>query len=142
MRRFTNRHGPATKLVLCTHCNGRIETAARAMSVFCPHCRQRVILEDFKIRGYHAVQAFATCGDVVVERNGTLSAPIRVSSIKVKGQVWGSVEARERVEVAKTGSVKGTVKTPCLVVKDGGVIVGRCEIGQNSAPAAVGGVRG
>jgi len=107
------------------------------MSIFCPHCRKRVILENYTIKSYHADRSFATCGDVLVERGGTLSAPILVNRLTVKGQVWGSVQARERVEVAKTGLVKGPIKAPCLVVKDGGVIVGRCEIGLPSA--AVGG---
>lgn len=127
---FGTKAASAPRVVYCTHCNRQIDVCARAMSVFCPHCRQRVILEDYTIRSYHAVQSFRTCGDVVVERRGTLSAPIRVSTIKVKGKVWGNVEARERVEVARTGLVRGSVRAPYLIVQDGGVIVGRCEIGS------------
>lgn len=117
--------------VLCTNCQGRIDTTARAMSIFCPHCRKRVILENFTIRGYHAEQSFSTCGNIVVEKDGTLAAPVQASRLTVKGQVWGDVNARECVEIRKTGRLKGAIRAPELIVKDGGIIVGRCEIGTH-----------
>ena len=134
MKQVGSRRKPLRRFVECTNCGGRIETTARAMSIFCPHCRKRVILEDFSIKGYHADKQFATCGDVTVEKGGTLSAPVQVSCLTVKGQVWGDVDARERVEIRKSGLIKGTVRAPQLIVKDGGVIVGRCEIGLFRAP--------
>jgi hypothetical protein len=134
MNPLGSRRKPQRRFVDCTSCGGRIETTARAMSIFCPHCRKRVILEDFCIKGYHAEKQFATCGDVTVEKGGTLSAPVQVSRLTVKGQVWGDVNARECVEIGKSGLIKGVVRAPQLVVKDGGVIVGRCEIGLFRAP--------
>ena len=73
------------------------------MSVFCPHCKQRLILEDFKIKSYYAVRDFSTCGDIVVEKKGHVVAPIKVSNLTVKG--------KEAKEVGKSFSltVKGDV---------------------------------
>ena len=120
---------PKTRRVPCPFCERTVEVAVRTMSLFCPHCRQRVILENFKIKTYHATRDFVTVGDVTVEKNGILSAPSRVGSLTVKGKVWGSVQARRRVYIKKTGLVKGNVVSPALVVDDGGVLVGRCRIG-------------
>lgn len=120
---------PRTRNVDCPHCDKPLEVGARSMSIFCPHCRQRVILENIKIKTYHATRDFVTAGDVTVERNGTLSAPTRVINLTVKGKVWGNVSARQRVCVKKTGSIKGNVETPSLIVDPGGVLVGHCRIG-------------
>lgn len=117
------------KQVLCTHCNGAVEVASKALSVFCPHCRQRLILEDFRIKNYRAVRQFATCGDVVVEQHGAVAAHVLVGNLLVKGRIQGNVEARGKVEVAKTGGIHGDIRAPRLVVHPGGTIEGFCRIG-------------
>ncbi len=117
------------KRVLCTHCNGPAEVADKAMSVFCPHCRQRLILESFRIKSYHAVRKFATCGDVVIEKHGAVAASVLVGNLVVKGRVQGNVEARGKVEVAKTGHISGDIRAPRLVVHSGATLKGFCRIG-------------
>ena len=52
--------GGAAKCILCPYCSQPTEVALRAMSIFCPHCRKRVILEDYKITSYYAVREFFT----------------------------------------------------------------------------------
>jgi len=98
------------------------------MSVFCTHCHKRVILENYKLRGYHCVAEFATCGDVVVERNGYVVAPIKVGKLTIKGKVQGNVLARGAVAVDKTGSLKGDVVAPALLVELGGALIGFVRI--------------
>ena len=119
------------KAVICTHCNGASEAGQRAMSVFCPHCHKRVILENYKIRSYYGVTEFATCGDIVVERRGHVVAPIKVSNLTVKGKVQGRVTARGRVKVGKTGYLKGNVDAPALIVESGAKLDGLYRIGPN-----------
>lgn len=103
------------------------------MSLFCPHCKKRVILEDFRIKTYHAVRLFVTCGDVLVERSGHIAAPIKVGNITIRGTVRGNIQARGTVEVGKTGRLTGDIRARHLVVRDGGIIVGRCHIGPDGA---------
>ena len=122
-----------TKHVTCPWCDRALEVVARSMSMFCPHCNQRVILEDFKIKSYHGVKEFVTLGNVTVEKNGTLSAPTRATNLTVKGKVWGDVKVSERVQIKRTGLVRGDVVAPSLIVDEGGVLVGRCVIGANAA---------
>ena len=116
------------KEVVCPHCGGVTEAARRAMSIFCPHCHQRVILEDFRIRRYHGVVEFATCGDVVVERRGFLVASVKVDNLTVKGKVQGKVTARGSVRICKNGQLKGDVTTPLLIVESGGMLDGFVQV--------------
>lgn len=124
----SNRQG-AVKQVVCTYCERPSEVARRAMSVFCPHCKKRLILEDFKIRSYYAVREFFTCGDIVVERKGHVVAPIKAGKLIVKGKVQGSVIALGEVRVGKTGSFKGDIEAPSLHIESGGVVDGFLRIG-------------
>jgi cytoskeletal protein CcmA (bactofilin family) len=118
----------AVKQFICTHCGQVSEAAKRAMSVFCPHCQQRVVLEDFRIRGYYGVSDFATCGDILVERGALVVAPIKVKSLAVKGTVQGAVIARGQVTVKKTGSLVGDIQAPSLLVERGGALDGFVRI--------------
>jgi len=129
MASFGLKSKPKTKDVICPFCERSFQVAGRTMSLFCPHCRQRVIVEDRKIKSYHASRDFVTAGDVTVEKNGTLSAPSRVNSLVVKGKVWGNVRARQAIHIKKTGLLKGDITSPLLMVDEGGVLVGRCRIG-------------
>ncbi len=118
----------AMRRVQCTQCGQESEVAKRAMSVFCPHCKERVILENYTVKSYHASRLFATCGDIIVEKSGIVSAIIRVQNLTIKGQVQGHVEARGSVHIAKTGKVRGDIQAPRLSVADGAVINGFIRI--------------
>jgi len=127
--------GAAVKRVFCTHCAQVMDVAVRAMSVFCPHCNKRLILEDYKINSYYAVREFSTCGDVVVEKKGHVVAPIKAGNLTVKGKVQGHVTARGHVEIKKTGWFKGDLVAPCLVVENGAVLDGFVRIGPTQVPS-------
>ena len=130
------RRNSAVKEVVCTQCGRPSDVARRAMSIFCPHCKQRLVLEDFKIRTYYAVRDFSTCGDIVVERKGHVVALIRVGNLTVNGKVQGSVTARGKVVIGKTGSFKGDLCAPNLLIENGGSLDGFVRIGERAdAPA-------
>ena len=120
------------KVVRCTHCDAEAEVATKAMSVFCPHCNTRLILEDYRIKTYKAVREFATCGDVVVEKRGTVAAKVLAQNLVIKGQVQGEVRARGKIEITGTGRVQGDLCAPRLVVKAGARIRGFCRIGPGA----------
>jgi cytoskeletal protein CcmA (bactofilin family) len=100
------------------------------MSVFCPHCRQRLILEDYRIKTYQAVREIATCGDVIVEKKGAVAARVLAGNLTVKGKVQGNVRVQDRVEITKTGIVQGDICAPRLVVAIGAKVAGFCRIGE------------
>lgn len=129
MPSFSPTRGTLTKQVACTHCGEPCDVAARAMSIFCPHCRKRLILEDFKITTYYAVRDFSTCGDIVVEKSGHVVAPIKAGNLMVKGKVQGAVHARGEVTIGKNGSLKGEIEAASIVVEAGAVLDAFLRIG-------------
>lgn len=118
-----------TKRVLCTHCGKPNEVGGNAMSVFCNHCRKRLILEDYTIKSYQGVKGYATCGDVVVEKSGRVNAGIQAGNLTIKGHVNGQVLARGTVHVAKTGVLIGSVEAHALDILPGAAINAVCRIG-------------
>lgn len=99
------------------------------MSIFCPHCRKRVILENFKITSYYAVREFYTCGDVTVEKSGHVVAPIKAGNLTVKGKVQGAIDARGEVKLTKTANFKGDISAASLNIEPGAAFDGFLRIG-------------
>ena len=123
----------ASRDVVCAHCENRLEISASAMSVNCRHCNQRLIVEDMKIKAYHAVVRLATAGRVEVVKNAQLVAEVRVSELVVNGTVQGNVRTTHRVVVGKKGRIVGDVSSPLLSVAPGGEITGSVRIGAAAA---------
>ena len=131
---FAKRPTPV-KRVVCTYCDMACEVAARAMSVFCPHCKKRLILEDFKIKSYHAVREFFTCGNVIIEKKGHVVALIKAGQITIKGRVQGEITSRGLAVIGKTGSLKGGITAPVLHIEQGAVLDGFLRIGDTNDKA-------
>jgi len=77
-------------------------------------------------------------GDLVVGEHGDVEAEIEVGRIFVSGTVRGSVVAHRRVEIAAGGKVLADLETPSLVVEDGAVLQGQCNMSGQAAPAVHG----
>ena len=116
---------------MCTHCHEACVVPRKAMSIFCPHCRKRLILENYKIKTYKSVRELATCGDVVVEKKGRVRALIKVGTLTVKGIVQGCVSARGAVTICKTGSLDGDIEAAALCVESGASLHGYLRIGPS-----------
>jgi len=75
-------------------------------------------------------------GTLEVGPEADVHARIEVDVLVVEGLVEGEVVARERVEVLATGRIKAAVRTPRLVLAEGGRIEGRLEMGTKKGSAA------
>jgi cytoskeletal protein CcmA (bactofilin family) len=128
--------GPETREVVCTHCDRPIEIPVSAMSVNCRHCHRRVIIEDLKIKAYHAVVRLATAGKVEVTKNAQVVARVRVNELVVNGTVKGDVTAMERVQVGKKGRIYGDVACRWLSVQVGACLEGHFRVEPESSPVA------
>ncbi len=74
-------------------------------------------------------------GDLVVGERGEVDAEIEVGRIFVSGTVRGSVQAHNRVEIAAGGKLLADLETPSLIVEDGAILQGLCDMsGQSAAP--------
>lgn len=128
------RQTPATREVVCTHCERKIEIPATAMSVSCRHCHRRVIIEDLEIKTYHAVLRVATAGRVEVLKKGTLVADVRVNELAVEGNLKGNVVALDRVAVGKKASIEGDVSCRTLTVEPGAKLNGHFRVDPAFVP--------
>lgn len=121
---------PGTRSVACIHCEKPVDVGKRAMSVFCPHCRKRLIVEDYKITGYTATRELFTSGNLVIEKRGHVSASVKANNITVRGKMQGKVTARGCARIDKTGWFKGDLEAPRLSVHAGAVLDAYLRIGQ------------
>lgn len=61
-----------------------------------------------------------------VGKTGQVDAQIEVAALVVAGNVRGRIQAQERVEVLKGGSLSGDVISPVLVVEEGADLNAQC----------------
>ena len=72
--------------------------------------------------------SISTADILVIGEHATVHADIKVGEIEIHGQVFGSVEAKRRVELSPTGRVRGDVHTPVLVINAGALLDGRTRM--------------
>ena len=65
---------------------------------------------------------------LVVGPNGNVRAQTKARAITVQGRLEGNVQAGERIEIRKTGSLEGDLVTPRIVIEDGAVFRGSIDI--------------
>ncbi len=72
-------------------------------------------------------------GDIlIVGEHAMVHADIKVGEIEIHGQVYGSIDAKRRVEISASGRLRGDVRTPVLAVTPGGILDGRIQMaGEN-----------
>jgi cytoskeletal protein CcmA (bactofilin family) len=65
---------------------------------------------------------------LIIGEPGQVKAEIEVGTLVVSGRVQGTISAKQRVELLASSRVTGTIRTPCLVVAEGAVFNGSCEM--------------
>src|SRR2546426_741463 len=104
--------------------NGRIGKGSRLSG--------KLVFEG-SVRVYGEVEGEIVAGEaVIVRRGGKVNAKIHATELVVEGHVTADVHATGRVEIGVTGSLSGTVVTPCLVIHEGARFDGNCSMGPRS----------
>jgi len=65
---------------------------------------------------------------LIIGEPGHVNAEIEVGTLIVSGRVHGTIAAKQRVELLRPSRVSGTIRTPCLVVAEGALFNGNCEM--------------
>ena len=65
---------------------------------------------------------------LIIGEHALVHADIKVGDIEIHGQVFGSIDAKRRVEISASGRLRGDIKTPVLAVSPGGVLDGRIQM--------------
>ncbi len=74
-------------------------------------------------------------GTVVVGEKGVVNAEISVNVAVVMGEVNGSIEAKERIEVYPPGRLSGDIQSPIVSIEPGGIFNGNCVMKPNTESA-------
>jgi cytoskeletal protein CcmA (bactofilin family) len=75
-------------------------------------------------------------GTVVVGEKGVVNAEISVNVVVVMGEVNGSIEAKERIEVYPPGRLSGDIQSPIVSIEPGGIFNGNCVMKPNMESAS------
>ncbi|MBN1524861.1 MAG: polymer-forming cytoskeletal protein [Spirochaetales bacterium] len=67
-------------------------------------------------------------GTLIIADGADIKADIRVGSIIVGGIVRGNIIAKDKLEMLGSGKVFGNIKTAKLIIADGVLFEGKCEM--------------
>ena len=67
-------------------------------------------------------------GELTILESGDVKANIRAFSVIVFGRVVGDIRASELIKLHSNAQVRGNIKTKRLLIQDGVVFDGRCEM--------------
>lgn len=71
-------------------------------------------------------------GILTIGEGARIEATITVGHLIIHGDVEGNLEAKERLEICSTGKVQGNIRTPLLVIQEGALFVGDCQMGAKA----------
>jgi len=74
---------------------------------------------------------------LIIGDSGKVEADIKIGYMVVDGEVKGSIQATERVEVHSNGRVIGTITTPKLVVEEGAYLEATCQTTDKIPPPSL-----
>ena len=84
--------------------------------------------EDLYIDGEVQGTIHLSEGRVTVGPHGKISADVDAREIIVRGKVKGAVRGRERVEIGRTGEIRGDIATIRIAIEEGAQIHSKVEI--------------
>lgn len=67
-------------------------------------------------------------GYLVIGEEALVKANIKADTVIIKGTVYGNIEAVSRLEIHTNGKLYGNIRTKKLVISDGVVFEGKCEM--------------
>ena len=67
-------------------------------------------------------------GTLQIGETGHLTAKVNAKNIEISGKVQGTLKATGIISILHQGSVVGDITTPVLVVEEGAILDGRCNM--------------
>ena len=87
-------------------------------------------LEDLYIDGEVQGTIHLSEGRVTVGPHGKITADVDAREVIVRGKVKGAVRGRERVEIGRTGEIRGDIATVRIAIEEGAQIHSKVEIAR------------
>ena|SRR5436190_2439679 len=92
--------------------------------------------EDIVVHGTVKGTITMQQGALVIAPQGAADASVEGSIITVQGTVSGDLSASEKLELAETAKVSGTIMTPSLVLREGAVFNGMVDMSTKKGAKA------
>jgi cytoskeletal protein CcmA (bactofilin family) len=73
-------------------------------------------------------------GTLIVGEKARIHADVIVGAVIVMGEINGSIDAKERIEVYPPGRVGGDIQAPVISIEPGGLFNGNCVMNTQSTP--------
>lgn len=83
--------------------------------------------KSLQINGYFEGEIVSD-GYLVIGEGATVKANIKARTVIIHGEVYGNIEATERLEILSGGKLHGNIRTAKLKIAEGVVFVGKCEM--------------
>jgi len=71
-------------------------------------------------------------GKLIVGENGDIEGDIWVDAAVISGKVKGNITGKSRIELQPPARFQGNMVTPILVVQEGAVLDGNCQMSKGS----------
>ncbi len=84
--------------------------------------------EDLTIEGNVEGKIELKDHNLIVGSTGKIQAEIHAKSVNIQGEVTGNVRAEDRIEIATSGTVKGDLVAPRIVIADGARFKGSVDM--------------
>lgn len=91
--------------------------------------------EDLTIEGTIEGKIELKEHNLTIGPNGRIQAEIQAKIVIVEGEVTGNIVAREKVQLAETGRVKGDIISPRIVIADGARFKGSVDMSGAPEPS-------
>ncbi|MBP2651250.1 MAG: hypothetical protein H6Q74_2075 [Firmicutes bacterium] len=69
-----------------------------------------------------------TKGELIVGESGKVKAKVKAKGAIIAGTINGNAEIINKLELASTGKIYGDIKTTTLIIGEGAVFRGACEM--------------
>jgi len=67
-------------------------------------------------------------GTLMIGEGARIEGDIAVDRMVIHGEVRGTLNAKERLEICTSGHVRGNITTPVLVIQEGAFFLGECHM--------------
>ena len=68
---------------------------------------------------------------LIVGENGVIEADIHAGTVICRGKIKGTIQASKRIEIHANSEVVGNISTPALLVENGAIFDGSCDMTGN-----------
>ncbi len=69
---------------------------------------------------------------LIIGEDAEINAEIKVGRLISRGKINGNVTVKERAEFLAPAVLRGNIRTPVIVIEDGVIFEGKCEMGSTS----------